>query len=77
MFRDREPSQQHSYFGPTSLSCALINSVSDCEKGRFAGLMILLISNFAFLGIPVAEEETLRTEERLHFVKDYMTYLRT
>ena len=36
VFRGRAPSRQHSSFGPTSLSCALSNSVSDCEKGRLA-----------------------------------------
>ena len=37
VFRGRAPSRQHSSFGPTSLSCALSNSVSDCKKGRLAG----------------------------------------
>ena len=37
VFRDRAPSWQHSSFDPTSLSCALWNSVFDCEKGRLAG----------------------------------------
>ena len=41
----RAPSRQHSFFGPTSLSCALSNSVSDCEKGRLAGQILLLLSN--------------------------------
>ena len=37
VFRSRAPSRQHSSFGPISLSRALSNSVSDCEKGRSAG----------------------------------------
>ena len=41
VFRGRAPSRQHSSFGPTSLSCALSNSVSDCEKGRLAGQILL------------------------------------
>ena len=40
--RGRAPSRQHSSFGPTSLSCALRNSVSDCEKGRLADQILLL-----------------------------------
>ena len=40
VFRGRAPSWQHSSFGPTSLSCALSNSVSDCEKGRLAGQIL-------------------------------------
>ena len=36
MFRDRAPRQQHSSFGPTSLSCTLSNSVYDWEKGQLA-----------------------------------------
>ena len=42
-FRGRAPSWQHSSFGPTSLSCALSNSVSDCEKGRLADHILLLL----------------------------------
>ena len=38
--RGRVPSRQHSSFGPTSLSCVLSNSVSDCEKGRLAGKIL-------------------------------------
>ena len=41
VFRGRAPSRQHSSFGPTSLSCALSNSVSDCEKGRLADQIFL------------------------------------
>ena len=41
VFRDRAPSWLHSSFDPTSLSCVLGNSVSDCEKGRLAGQIIL------------------------------------
>ena len=37
VFRGRSPSRQHNSFGPTSLSYAVSNSVSDCEKGRLAG----------------------------------------
>ena len=37
VFRDRAPSWHHSSFDLTSLSCALWNSVFDCEKGRLAG----------------------------------------
>ena len=47
MFRGRAPSRQHSFFGPTSLSCALSYSVSDCEKGRLAD-QIFLSSFFSF-----------------------------
>ena len=43
VFRSRAPSQQHSSFGPISLSRALSNSVSDCEKGRLAGHVLLLL----------------------------------
>ena len=35
--------QGPSAFGPTSLSCALSNSVSDCEKGRLAGQILIFI----------------------------------
>ena len=41
VFRDRAPSWLHSSFDPTSLSCVLRNSVSDCEKGRLAGQILL------------------------------------
>ena len=41
VFRSRAPSRQHSSFGPISLSRALSNSVSDCEKGRLAGHVLL------------------------------------
>ena len=41
VFRSRAPSRLHSSFGPTSLSCALSNSVSDCEKGRLAGQILV------------------------------------
>ena len=41
--RGRVPSRQHSSFGPTSLSCALSNSVSDCEKWRLADQKLLLL----------------------------------
>ena len=44
MFRGRAPSRQHSSFGPTLLSCALSNSVSNCEKGRLAGQILGKIS---------------------------------
>ena len=47
MFRGRAPSRQHSSFGPTSLSCALRNSVSDCEKGPLAGQIFIYL--FLFL----------------------------
>ena len=43
VFRGRAPSRQHSSFGPISLSCALSNSVSDCEKGRLADQILLFI----------------------------------
>ena len=43
VFRGRAPSRQHSSFGPTSLSCALSNSVSDCEKGRLADHILLFL----------------------------------
>lgn len=42
VFRGRTPSQQHSFFGPTLLSCALRHSVYDCEKGRLASQILLL-----------------------------------
>ena len=42
VFRGRAPSRQHSSFGPTSLSCALRNSVSDCEKGRLADQIFII-----------------------------------
>ena len=41
VFRDRAPSWLHSLFDPTSLSCVLRNSVSDCEKGQLAGQILL------------------------------------
>ena len=41
VFRGRAPSRQHSSFGPTSMSCALSKSVSDCGKGRLAGQILL------------------------------------
>ena len=40
--------RQHNSFGPTSLSCPLSNSVSDCEKGRLAG-QILCIPRFRYM----------------------------
>ena len=43
VFRGRAPSRQHSSFGPTSLSCALSNSVSDCEIGRLADQIYIYI----------------------------------
>ena len=43
VFRSRAPSRQHSSFGPISLSRALSNSVSDCEKGRSAGHLLFII----------------------------------
>ena len=48
MFKGRAPSRQHNSFGPTSLSCALSSSVSDYEKGRLEG-QILLLSTFPTL----------------------------
>ena len=42
VFRGRAPSRQHSSFCPTSLSCALRNSVYDCEKGRLGSQILLL-----------------------------------
>ena len=33
VFRGQAPGRRHSSFGPTSLSCALLNSVYYCEKG--------------------------------------------
>ena len=41
VFRCRSPSWLHSFFYPTSFSCVLRNSVSDCEKGPLAGQILL------------------------------------
>ena len=41
VFRGRAPCWLHSSFDPTSLSCVLRNSVSDCERGRLAGQILL------------------------------------
>ena len=42
----RAPSRLHSSFGPTLLSCALSNSVSDCVKGRLAGHIYIARGHF-------------------------------
>ena len=50
--------RQHSSFGPTSLSCALSNSVSDCEKGRLADQIYIYLSDisdiYIWRGIPIS-----------------------
>ena len=42
VFRGQAPGRRHSSFGPTSLSCVLLNSVYDCEKGRLASQILLI-----------------------------------
>ena len=49
VFRARASSRQHNSFGPTSLSCALRNSVYDCTKRAITKSDSWLLLSFAFI----------------------------